>query len=48
MSAGGFWDDQDVARRVSTEHAQLTDDVALVDGLDTLVSDLETLVEAGT
>ena len=45
MSAAGFWDDQDAARRVSTEHAQLGDDVAIVDGLDTQVSDLETLVE---
>jgi peptide chain release factor 2 len=47
MSAAGFWDDQDDARRVSTEHAQLSDDVALVDDLDRQASDLETLVELG-
>jgi peptide chain release factor 2 len=45
MSASGFWDDQDAARRVSSEHAQLSDDVALVDDLDQRASDLETLVE---
>ena len=45
MSATGFWDDQDVARTVSTEHSQLSDDVSLVAALDTDVSDLDTLVE---
>ncbi len=45
MSGTGFWDDQDVARKVSTEHSQLSDDVSLVDSLDTDVSDLDTLVE---
>ncbi len=45
MSAAGFWDDQDGARRVGSEHARLADDVALVDDLDRQVSDLETLVE---
>jgi peptide chain release factor 2 len=47
MSDSAFWDDQDTARTVSTEHSQRSDDLALVEELDTAVSDLETLVELG-
>jgi peptide chain release factor 2 len=45
MSAPGFWDDQDGARAVSTEHAQLGDDVAIVDELHGELSDLDILGE---
>ncbi|MET0895471.1 MAG: peptide chain release factor 2 [Acidimicrobiia bacterium] len=45
MSGAGFWDDQDQARKVSTEHSQLSEDASLVASLDTEVSDLDTLVE---
>jgi peptide chain release factor 2 len=45
MSTPGFWDDADRARAVSTEHAQLGDDIAVVDSLATELSDLETLVD---
>jgi peptide chain release factor 2 len=40
-----LWDDQDRARKVNTELAQLQDDVSVVEQLDTTVSDLETLAE---
>src|SRR5258705_8202207 len=45
VSRPGLWDDQDRARKVQTELAQLNDDVNLVDELDGTVSDLETLAE---
>ncbi|MFI5045433.1 MAG: peptide chain release factor 2 [Acidimicrobiia bacterium] len=45
MSAPGFWDDPDAARAVSTEHAQLSDDIGIVDALDGQLSDLDTLAE---
>src|SRR4051812_29334464 len=40
-----LWDDQDVARKVNTELAQLQEDVTLVEQLDDAVSDFETLAE---
>src|SRR4051794_23310872 len=45
VSKPDLWDDQDRARRVNTELAQLQEDVTLVDQLDGTVSDLETLAE---
>jgi peptide chain release factor 2 len=45
MSAAGFWDDPDGARAVSTEHARLNEDVAIVEELEGRLSDLDTLVE---
>ena len=45
MSAPGFWDDPDAARAVSSEHAQLTDDIGIVDSLEGQLSDLDTLGE---
>ncbi len=43
----GLWDDQARARAVTSELAQLREDVELVDGLAGEVSDLETLHELG-
>jgi peptide chain release factor 2 len=40
-----LWDDQDRARKVNTELSQLQEDVAVVEQLDTTISDLETLAE---
>jgi peptide chain release factor 2 len=40
-----LWNDPDQARRVTTEHARVREDVELVDGLDRVLSDLETLAE---
>ena len=40
-----LWDDADAARRVTTELAQVRDDITLVEGLAEQVSDLETLAE---
>jgi peptide chain release factor 2 len=40
-----LWDDQDRAKKVNSELAQLSEDVGLVDELDGTVSDLETLAE---
>jgi len=40
-----LWDDQDVARRVTTELSAVRDDVELVDGLSAQIADLETLYE---
>jgi peptide chain release factor 2 len=40
-----LWNDQDAARKVTTELAQVRDDVELVDGLDARVADVETLAE---
>ncbi|MDQ1432413.1 MAG: peptide chain release factor 2 [Actinomycetota bacterium] len=45
VSKPGLWDDQDRARKVQTELAQLNEDVHLLDELDGTVSDLETLAE---
>src|SRR6266480_5492695 len=42
-----LWDDPDKARLVTTEMARVREDVELVDGLDTRVSDLETLFDLG-
>jgi len=41
----GLWDDQEVARRVTTEHSRVKEDVDLLDGLEQRVSDAETLFE---
>src|SRR5947208_5517248 len=41
----GLWDDQEVARRVTTEHSRVKEDVDLLDGLERRVSDAETLFE---
>lgn len=40
-----LWDDPDAARRVTTELAQTRDDINLVERLEVVVSDLETLAE---
>src|SRR5690349_11498054 len=45
VSKPDLWDDQDRARAVNTELAQLQEDVTLVDQLDGTVSDLETLAD---
>src|SRR3954454_14039806 len=45
VSKPDLWDDQDRAKKVNSELAQLSEDVALVDQLDGTVSDLETLAE---
>ncbi len=42
-----LWDDQDIARKVTTELSGVRDDVELVDALDGRVADLETLFELG-
>jgi len=42
-----LWDDPDAARRVTTELAQVKDDIDLVSGLEERCSDLETLHELG-
>ncbi len=44
-SAPDLWDDQDKARRVTSELASVRDDVVLVDELDRRLSDLQTLFE---
>ena len=41
----GLWDDQEVARRVTTEHSRVKEDIDLLDGLERRVSDAETLFE---
>src|SRR3954470_16037416 len=45
VSKPDLWDDQDRAKKVNSELAQLSEDVVVVDGLDGTVSDLETLAE---
>jgi peptide chain release factor 2 len=45
VSKPDLWDDQERAKKVNSELAQLSEDVAVVDGLDNTVSDLETLAE---
>lgn len=42
-----LWDDQNTARKVTTELSGVRDDVELVDALDGRVADLETLYELG-
>jgi len=42
-SAPDLWDDQDKARRVTSELASVRDDVQVVDDLDARLSDLQTL-----
>jgi peptide chain release factor 2 len=45
VSRPGLWDDPDQARKVTTELAQLRDDVTLIEGLEREASDLETLAD---
>src|SRR6478672_12380994 len=40
-----LWDDQDAARKVTSELAGVRDDVELIDGLDGRIDDLDTLYE---
>ena len=47
VSAPELWDDPDRARKVSGEFAAVRDDVDLVDGLASRVSDVQTLYELG-
>jgi peptide chain release factor 2 len=47
VSRPDLWDDADRARKVSTELAQVRDDVELIDGLARRVDDLDTLFELG-
>jgi peptide chain release factor 2 len=42
-----LWNDQEQARKVTTELARVRDDLALMDGLDERLSELETLFELG-
>jgi peptide chain release factor 2 len=42
-----LWDDQEQARKVTTELAQVRDDLELVEGLEERQSELETLFELG-
>src|SRR5947209_2781572 len=44
-SEPGLWEDQDAARAVTTELAQVRDDVGLVDGLERRLSDAEVLFQ---
>src|SRR6201990_1000111 len=45
VSKPDLWDDQDRAKKVTSELAKLNADVAVVEGLDAAVSDVETLAE---
>ena len=45
VSKPDLWDDQGLARKVTTELARYRDDVELYDALDQQLSDLETLAE---
>ena len=45
MQAPGFWDDQDRATKVSSEHARIKRRVDVYESLDSDVGDLETLEE---
>ncbi|MGH9049354.1 MAG: peptide chain release factor 2 [Acidimicrobiia bacterium] len=47
VSRPDLWNDQAAARQVNTEMARLRDDIALVEGLDERLSDLETLHQLG-
>jgi peptide chain release factor 2 len=42
-----LWNDQDRARKVTTELARVRDDLELIDGLEERLSELETLFELG-
>src|SRR5690349_2573202 len=42
-----LWDDQEAARRVTTELSSVRDDVELVGGLEARAEDLQTLFELG-
>ena len=42
-----LWDDQDGARKVTSELARVKDDIDLLDGLDRRLSDVEVLYELG-
>jgi peptide chain release factor 2 len=46
-SRADLWEDQDQARKVTTELARLRDDLELFDGLEERVSEVETLHELG-
>jgi peptide chain release factor 2 len=46
-SRADLWEDQEDARKVTTELARLRDDLELFDGLEERVSELETLSELG-
>jgi peptide chain release factor 2 len=45
LSRPDLWDDQEQARAVQTEYAQVKDDVDVVDGLARRLDDAETLIE---
>jgi peptide chain release factor 2 len=45
VSKPDLWDDQERAKKVNSELSQVSEDVAVVDGLDGTISDLETLAE---
>jgi peptide chain release factor 2 len=47
MSAPGFWDDQDRARKVGAEFKRIDDDIATLDALARHLDDAETLIELG-
>jgi len=47
MSAQGFWDDQDRARRISGEHSVATEDLDLFDRLSDDLGDAEAMFELG-
>jgi peptide chain release factor 2 len=46
-SRADLWEDQEQARKVTTELARLRDDLVLFDGLEARLSELETLFELG-
>jgi peptide chain release factor 2 len=46
-SKGDLWDDQQRARKLTTELARVREDLELIDGLDERLSELETLVQLG-
>src|ERR1700704_6367441 len=43
-----LWNDQEQARKVTTELARVRDDLELIDGLEERLSELETLFQLGT
>ena len=43
-----LWNDQEQARKVTTELARVRDDLELIDGLEERLSELDTLFELGT
>src|SRR5262249_59510736 len=46
-SRADLWEDQEQARKVTTELARLRDDLVLFDGLDDRLSEAETLFQLG-